>query len=204
MTFWRLALQQAPQPALRTNMARALAARGKGARGIALLEEVNTYLPDYGIVKADLLLGQRRPADARQLLLTLAARHDMHPKAKVRILYLLGRIARDEHNTNGAVRYFRLAARYGDRGQRVRYRSLAAFTLYKANLPLQARGLMRGMLTKHNRNIRLLDLILRVQVDGEREARTELKTFIPGILERVDAGGASFLEQRALEVMGHR
>lgn len=204
MAFWRPALQQSPLPALRIQMARALAASGKARRGIALIDEVDAYRPEYGIVKADLLLQTRRPEDARMLLLNLAARHDMNEKSKVRILYLLGRIARDEKNTLGAVRYFRLASRYGDRGQQVRYRSLAAFTLYKANMPLQARGLMRGLPTRHNRNIHLLDLILRVQVDNEKQAREELSAMLPEITRRVDSGGGSFLERRALEILGRR
>ncbi len=203
MSFWGPALKSAPNfPALRVAMARALSAAGRADRGLALLDEVDPYNPAYGIPKADLLVQRSRAKDARALLLTLAARYDLNAKDKTRILYLLARIARDQGDTLATVRYFRLAARYGDRGQQIRYRSLAAFSLYRGGMPLQARALMRGIPTKHNRNIHILDLILRVQVDGEKEARVELRGYVPDMRKAADAGRASYLEQRALELMG--
>ena len=206
MAYWRPALQQASgHLQLRISMVRALVAHGQSRRAFALLDEAPDYSPELGILKADLLLGQGKPRDARDLLLSIASDLKLDEQQKVRLLYLLGRIARERRDFTGAVRYFRLAARYGDRGQQVRYRSLAAYTLYRMEMPLQARGLMRGLPGKSSdRNIRLLDLILRVQVDGEVKAHKELKALAPRMQSAAEAGRASYLERKARELLGSR
>ncbi|MBI3395190.1 MAG: hypothetical protein HY042_05100 [Spirochaetia bacterium] len=158
--------------------------------------------PPLLVLRADALVARGNLGEARTILRELSVRTDLDNAVKGRVLYLHGRIAREENNVPAAVRYFRLAASYLSDGEAERQNALAAFSLYKAGYAVQAKALLDTVTDPDDWNIELLSLILRVQVDGDADARAELTRMRPRLEQAALKEKSAFLPKRALDLIG--
>ncbi len=206
MTHFNRALAAAPGNRIfRMEIINRLIERGRGDEASNLARDSGLSLNTRLLLRADGLVANKEYREAVKILRHLSNRGvGLRGDEKARILYLLGRIERARGRIPEAVRYFRLAARYGNAKTAHRHIALAAYALYKRKLPVQAMSLLRGLPASENRNIRLLELILRVRVDGDRDSSRRLRAMKPRLLDRERSGRATYLERRALALMKRR
>lgn len=200
LAHFRAALQRAPdQPRLRQEVLDRLVRANRGAEALALLDEIRGA--GYELSRADLLLSLRRNEEARSALMDLARSETLTASAdRARTLYLLGRIERDADRRSDAARYFRLAANYSG-PEDVRIAALAAFELYRLGLKSQALALLRGRPVERDADATLLSLVLRAELERNRQAVQALRELRPR-LERTPPARRSALVRRALELAG--
>lgn len=200
LSRFRAALQRSPdQPRLRQEILDRLVRANHGAEALALLDELRGR--GYELSRADLLLSLRRNEEARAALMDLARSETLTtPADRARTLYLLGRIERDADRRADAARYFRLAANYSG-PEDVRIAALAAFELYRLGLKPQALALLKGRPVERDLDAHLLSLVLRTELERNRQAEQALRELRPR-LERTPAARRSALVRRALELAG--
>jgi outer membrane PBP1 activator LpoA protein len=189
------------QAELRLMGARDLMRAGANVQARALLENGPVDAEESGILYADLLLGLKEFNKADSQIQKMAGQNHSRA-ARAQILYLQARLLRDTDREEEAVRFFRLAARYASGELASRYVSLAAFSLYRLEHPIQARALMKGVELPANRNIKLLAILLAVEVDGDRRAGQSLRRLLPSI-RQIPPDRRSFLENKAILLEGH-
>ncbi len=197
---FRAALQRSPdQPRLRQEILDRLVRANRGAEALALLDEIRGA--GYELSRADLLLSLRRNEEARSALMDLARSETLTTSAdRARTLYLLGRIERDADRRSDAARYFRLAVNYSGPDD-VRLPALAAFELYRLGLKSQALALLKGRPVERDADANLLSLVLRAELERNRQAVQALRELRPR-LERTPPARRSALVRRALELIG--
>lgn len=200
LAHFRAALQRTPdQPRLRQEILDRLVRANRGVEALALLDE--TRGAGYELSRADLLLSLRRNEEARSALMDLARSETLTaPADRARTLYLLGRIERDADRRADAARYFRLAANYSGPDD-VRIAALAAFELYRLGLKPQALALLKGRPVERDGDANLLALVLRAELERNRQAEQALRELRPR-LERTPPARRSALVRRALELAG--
>ncbi|MBE7440401.1 MAG: hypothetical protein HS115_18270 [Spirochaetales bacterium] len=183
--------------ALRLRVARDLARAGQADQARIHLEPARRRGPEYTIFYIDLLVSLKSYKKAEEELHWLSEQ-EVSAEEKPRILYLLGRLKRDQQNEVGAIRYFRLASGYARGAEADRYRALAAFSMYRLGYAIQARSLLRSLDGPPQSDFKLLDLLLAAEVDGDIRSLEALKRYV----KQMDRSSPGFLEKRALELAG--
>lgn len=204
LVHFRKAIERAPQSqTLRMKITQRLNLSGQGAAALQFLEASLEASPAYHLMRADSLLRLKRGDEAEEALRKVAQSDaTLETAEKARLLYLLGRIYRNRNLHERAVPYFRLAAFYAEGVEKQRQKALAAYSLYNADLPLQAMALLRGLPAEiEDYNIRLLRLVLRVEVDEDFEALQELFRMAETIYEAVGENNASNLVKKAYRLI---
>ena len=190
---------------LRRDIISRLIGRGRSSAALALLQKVgrngNGGNGSAELARADLLVKLKRGPEAHTILFDLARVPEKKLTAAERshLLYLLGRVARRRDDPGAAVHYFRMAAMQADDSDlRGRMQGLASYELYRENRKLQARALLQGMSDTDDADVNLLELVLRVEVDGETDAMNKLRAMVP----ELERSKRSFLVNEALRLAG--
>jgi len=181
---------------VRLRVARDLARAGQTDQARSQLEVARRQGAEYSLFYIDLLVSLKSLKKAEDELEWLSAQ-ELSAAEKPRILYLWGRIKREQEEEVQAVRYFRLASGYARGSESDRYRALAAFSLYRLGYAIQARSLMRSLDGPPQSDFKLLDLLLAVEVDRDARAQEALKRYV----KQMDQKNPGFLEKRALEMV---
>ncbi len=185
---------------LRIQIVRLLSRAGENKAAGEFLEELDDDVPEVRILRAESLLARGELREAEKIALELAdSRGELERDVKFRILYLLGRITRDNGDDAKSVIYFRQAANFAGGAAGDRYTALAAFSLYRAGLPRQAKAVLGYVGDGSDPSIRLLSLILRYEVDKDIYAFYELVRMRES-LEREGKGKPGFLQKRGIEI----
>lgn len=185
---------------LRIQIVRILSKAGEAKAAAEFLEELDDSVPEVLILRAENLHARGEVKDAEKIVRRLADTDgELEPDVKFRVLYLLGRITRDNGNFGQSVIYFRQAANYAGGAAADRHVALAAFSLYRAGMPRQAKALLGQVGDGDDANIRLLSLVLRYEVDNDIYAFYELVRMRESI-ERESKGKPGFLQRRAIEI----
>lgn len=192
----RLAKEKKGNTKFRTAIAKRLVKSGMANEALSLVEGND---PESQITRADILVGAKRMDEAESLLRPLCVDSPLTDEQKSFVLYLLGRIQREKGNNYLAVSYFRYASEYAKGSFQQRYLALASFLLYKADLPIQARALLREQEVDLDSDATILDLILRVEVDGDESALRILKEQAGQLAKE-----KSFLAKEAIRVLEKR
>lgn len=202
--------------ALRSAITSRLMRRGQSGAALALLKKIgidraadqSAGKSEGGaaeLARADLLVKLKRDTEARGVLLALArssAAKSLDNAERSRLFYLLARISRRAKDPAATVRWFRLAAiearEAGEDELQSRMQGLAAYELFRGGRKLQARSLLYGIPETEDESVKLLELVLRAEVEGDPSARLRLEEMAP----RLRAGKQSYLVRQALRVAG--
>jgi tetratricopeptide (TPR) repeat protein len=152
---------------------------------------------EASLQEADILVKRGKFQDAKRILENVSsADWGMDDDAKGRILYLLGRVERDQGNVAEAISYFRMAGRYSNGEALSRQLSLAAYGLMQLGLDIQAYALVKKIQDSKDGNVHLIRLILHCSPGNILSSCEELRKYRSGF--RSDP---SFLSQRALRLI---
>lgn len=195
--------------ALRTAITNRLMRRGDSRTALAVLrQEGEQNRKGARLARADLLVKLKRDTEARKLLAQIAANPATAKWSHAdqsQVFYLLARISRRAKQAAATVRWFRLAAVHAkfarDAELQSRMQSLAAYELVSRGHVRAARGLMLGLPASKDRNVRLLDLMLKAHVDGNEASRKQLRDLLA---EQPDGHKKSRLAELAATVAAGR
>lgn len=200
LTAFRRAVASGGSDVLRAAIANVLVEQGYGQYASGFATRAAMSETDRQLLHAERLLSAERFDESAHVLRHLARGNDLEDSQKARILYLLGRIARGKKRPYQAVVYFRQAARFssnaGDRNK-----ALASYLLYRKGYPVQALAVLRGQSLAGDPNVRLLQLILRVEIDGDAAALSQLRALRSRLSGVRPPGTSEFLAKRALRIL---
>ena len=201
MRFFTEALRKSPgSRKLLVEIIDRLVQSQKGSQALFLLDENDDHSEEIKLVRADLLLGLERKEEAESILTDLARSEEtLSDRSRSRLLYLLGRIVRERGDFAHSAALFRMAAFYAKDQESSRQIAIAAFTLYKAGMPLQAMALLRGLPPSTDDQVELLSLLLRAEVDNDSDSLQTLRTMRDSL-----ARNHSFLAERAIQLLQRR
>lgn len=195
--FFRAAVKASPRSMdLRGQIARILSDAGHADDAVEFLDEAESSA-EILTLRADVFLATGRTREAEAILRDLAESPNLDDEIKARVLYLLGRVARSRDELEKSARYFRLAGNYANTTEWGRQMALSAYSLYRMGLPLPAKRLLDSTPPGDDENIEILSLILRVEVDGDAKAKTELRRVYPKMKE-------GYLARRARELLDRK
>lgn len=157
------------------------------------------------IFQADLMIRFNRLDEAEELLRKeiYASPGSLAREHKYRVLYLLGKVHRKNKDHERSILYFRLAAKYADTREANRQISLAAYSLYRRGYRSQANGLVRSLPSPQDPDVFLVKHVLGVEAENREDSYQALRKKRDWLKKRAE-NGASFLEQKALEILEDR
>ncbi len=174
-----------------------LIAAGRVEEALEVLEKSGPGGATERILRSDLLLRLGRKEEVRKDLTEMSTSTEtLSDENRYRILYLLGRIYRDEGDLYKTVIYFRQAVRYSSGREAYRQLGLAAYTLYRKGYGSQAYSLLQAMPDVDDEDVMLLKSILAVEIRQDADSLKYLRK-IKSSFRR----SHSFLGERALALL---